>query len=43
MDEATAAILKLVPLDKAYGAHDTTGLQRIQSFTKGYFGGLLVC
>jgi hypothetical protein len=43
MDEATAAILKLVPLDKAYGAHDTTGLQRIQSFTKGYFGGLSVC
>jgi predicted metalloprotease len=43
MDEATAAIIKLVPLDKAYGAHDTTGLQRIQSFTKGYFGGLSSC
>ncbi|MCW2490688.1 MAG: putative metalloprotease [Frankiales bacterium] len=43
MDEATEAILRLVPLDQAYGAQGTTGLQRIQAFTKGYFGGLLVC
>jgi predicted metalloprotease len=43
MDEATAAILKLVPFEKTYGAHGTTGLQRTQSFTKGYFGGLSAC
>jgi predicted metalloprotease len=43
MDEATSAVLKLVPMEKAYGAHGTTALQRILSFTKGYFGGLSVC
>lgn len=43
MDEATAAVIKLVPSDKAYGAHETTALQRIQRFTEGYFGGLSTC
>ncbi|MEO6502693.1 MAG: neutral zinc metallopeptidase [Jatrophihabitantaceae bacterium] len=43
MDEATSAVIKLVPSDKAYGAHDTTALQRIQRFTEGYFGGLSTC
>jgi predicted metalloprotease len=43
MDEATSAVIKLVPSDKAYGAQDTTALQRIQSFTQGYFGGLTSC
>lgn len=43
MDEATSAVIKLVPSDKAYGAHETTALQRIQRFTEGYFGGLRAC
>ncbi|MCU1655724.1 MAG: putative metalloprotease [Pseudonocardiales bacterium] len=43
MDEATSAMLNLVGLDKAFGARGTTGLQRIQSFVKGYNGGLSVC
>jgi predicted metalloprotease len=43
MDEATSAMLNLVGLDQAYGARGTTGLQRIQSFVKGYQGGLAVC
>jgi len=43
MDEATSAVIKLVPSDQAYGAHGTTALQRIQQFTKGYFGGLQSC
>jgi len=43
MDEATSAMLNLVAEDKAYGARGTTGLQRIQSFVKGYQGGLSVC
>jgi predicted metalloprotease len=43
MDEATSAVIKLVPSDKAYGAHETTALQRIQRFTEGYFGGLDSC
>jgi predicted metalloprotease len=43
MDEATSAVIKLVPSDKAYGAHETTALQRIQRFTEGYFGGLPAC
>jgi predicted metalloprotease len=43
MDEATSAVIKLVPSDKAYGAHGTTALQRIQRFTQGYFGGLAAC
>jgi hypothetical protein len=36
-------VIKLVPSDKAYGAHETTALQRIQRFTQGYFGGLAAC
>jgi hypothetical protein len=43
MDEATSAVIKLVPSPKAYGAQDTTALQRIQRFTQGYFGGLTAC
>jgi predicted metalloprotease len=43
MDEATAAVIKLVPLDRAYGSHGTSALERIQAFTKGYFGGLDGC
>ena len=43
MDEATSAVIKLVPSDQAYGAQETTALQRIQRFTKGYFGGLQSC
>jgi predicted metalloprotease len=43
MDEATSAVIKLVPSPKAYGAHDTTALERIQRFTRGYFGGLADC
>ncbi|MFN2517985.1 MAG: hypothetical protein ABR604_02915, partial [Jatrophihabitantaceae bacterium] len=43
MDEATSAMLNLVGDDRAYGARGTTGLQRIQSFVKGYQGGLSVC
>ncbi len=43
MDEAAAAVLKLVPQQQAYGARGTTGLQRIQAFDKGYFNGLSSC
>jgi len=43
MDEATSATLSLVNEDKAFGARDTTGLQRVQSFVKGYRGGLPAC
>jgi predicted metalloprotease len=43
MDEATYAILNLVPEPQAYGARGTTGLQRIQAFVKGYFGDLSSC
>ncbi|MGI8761195.1 MAG: hypothetical protein ACR2LF_07870 [Jatrophihabitantaceae bacterium] len=43
MDEATSAVLNLVGLDKAFGSRGTTGLQRVQSFVKGYGGGLSVC
>jgi predicted metalloprotease len=43
LDEATSAMLTLVNLDQAYSARGTTGLQRIQSFVKGYNGGLSVC
>jgi predicted metalloprotease len=43
MDEATYAILNLVPQAQAYGARGTTGLQRIQAFVKGYFGALSSC
>jgi predicted metalloprotease len=43
MDEATSAMLNLVGDAATYGARGTTGLQRIQSFVKGYNGGLSVC
>ena len=43
MDEATSATLSLVNQDEAFGARSTTGLQRIQSFVKGYRGGLGGC
>jgi predicted metalloprotease len=43
MDEATLAVLQLVPLDEAFGARGTSGLQRVQSFVKGYAGGLSAC
>ncbi|HEX8092224.1 neutral zinc metallopeptidase [Jatrophihabitans sp.] len=43
MDEATSAVIKLVPAPEAYGAQETTALQRIQRFTQGYFGGLAAC
>ena len=43
MDEATSAVLGLVGLDKAFGARGTTGLNRVQAFTKGYNGGLSAC
>ncbi|MDQ2749282.1 MAG: hypothetical protein ABI775_08585 [Pseudonocardiales bacterium] len=43
MDEATSAMLNLVGQDNTYGARGTSGLQRIQSFVKGYQGGLSVC
>jgi predicted metalloprotease len=43
MDEATLAELQLVPMDSAFGARDTTGLQRVQEFVKGYARGLSAC
>jgi hypothetical protein len=43
MDEATFAMLNLVGEERAFGARGTTGLQRVQSFVKGYQGGLSVC
>lgn len=43
LDEATYAMMQLVPQDQAFGARDTTGLERVQAFVKGYNGGLSVC
>ena len=43
MDEATVAVLTMVADSLAYGRHDTSGLDRIESFKKGYFGGLTSC
>jgi predicted metalloprotease len=43
MDEATSAVLTMVGDPLAYGARGTTALDRIDSFVKGYFGGLQVC
>ena len=43
MDEATSAVLNLVGQDAAFGDRGTTGLQRVQSFVKGYTGGLSAC
>jgi predicted metalloprotease len=43
LDEAVSSMLDLVPDPKAFGARGTTGLDRIQWFVKGYFGGLHAC
>ena len=43
MDEASVAILRDVPLNQLFGARNTTGFQRIDSFKKGYFGTLTAC
>jgi len=43
MDEATVAVLTMVGDPLAYGAQGTTGLDRIQSFDTGYFGGISAC
>jgi predicted metalloprotease len=43
LDEATSAMIDKVGQAAAYGARNTTGLDRIQSFVKGYKGGLPVC
>lgn len=43
LDEAVSSMLDLVPDPKAFGARSTTGLDRIQAFVKGYFGGLHAC
>lgn len=43
MDEATAAVIQLVPQDEAFGARGSTALDRIEAFTHGYFRGLRGC
>jgi len=43
LDEAVSAMLKQAGEPAAFGADDTSGLDRIQSFVKGYNGGLAVC
>ncbi len=43
LDEASSAMLDQVGRAAAFGARDTTGLDRIQAFVKGYRGGLSVC
>jgi predicted metalloprotease len=43
LDEATSAMLDQVGKPEAFGARGTSGLDRIQSFVKGYRGGLSVC
>jgi predicted metalloprotease len=43
LDEASSALLTLVGDDRTFGARGTSGLDRIQSFVKGYGGGLSVC
>lgn len=43
MDEASSAVLNLVPLRQAFGARGTDGLQRIENFVRGYNGGLSAC
>ena len=43
MDEATVATLSMVGSVLTFGPRDTTGLQRISSFNKGYFSGLSAC
>jgi hypothetical protein len=43
MDEATAAVIELVPRDEAFGARGSTALDQIEAFTRGYFQGLAGC
>lgn len=43
LDEAVSSMIDEVSRPEAFGARDTTGLGRIQSFVKGYKGGLTVC
>jgi predicted metalloprotease len=43
MDEATEAVIRLVPMDQAFGARGTSALDRIEAFTRGYFQGLSGC
>ena len=43
MDEASVAVLTMVGSPLAFGDRGSTGLDRIDSFTKGYFGGLSAC
>ncbi len=43
MDEATVAVLTMVADPLAFGPQGTLGLDRIESFKKGYFGDLSAC
>jgi predicted metalloprotease len=43
LDEATSSMLSVVERPQAFGARGTTGLDRIQSFVKGYRDGLSGC
>jgi predicted metalloprotease len=43
LDEASSAMLDQVGRSQAFGDRDTTGLDRIQAFVKGYRGGLAAC
>jgi len=43
MDEAATAVMTLVGHPEAFGDRGTTGLDRIDSFTLGYFGDLPAC
>jgi predicted metalloprotease len=43
MDEATITVLTTIADPAVLGPRDTIGLDRIESFKKGYFGGLSSC
>lgn len=43
MDEATEAVIRLVPMEAAFGSRGSTALDRIEAFTHGYFQGLTGC
>lgn len=43
LDKATSAMLDQVGLDRAFGSRGSTGLQRIQTFVKGYRDNLSSC
>jgi predicted metalloprotease len=43
MDEAATAVMTLIGHPEAFGDRGTTGLDRIDSFTAGYFGDLSAC